>query len=200
MAFDASTVRGQRISEDAEYKGVRVNFQGNLGTARIPMQVDVGIGDSIEPGPELVEYPGILDFPLPSLSGYTRESTIAEKFQAMVKLGVLNSRMKDFYDIWWLSRLFDFRGLVLSRAIRHTFENRNTNLDPPPVIFESSFFLDDERSRQWVAFVRKSAIANAPEGFSVVMLAIKAFVEPVIVELVAGRMLQKEWKAPGPWR
>jgi len=110
MSFNPETVRGVRITEDAEYGGVRVRVRGGLGNARVSLQVDIGFGDVIVPRPGKVVYPVLLDFPPPELNGYTMESTIAEKFQAMVRLGVLNSRMKDFYDIWWLSRNFDFGG------------------------------------------------------------------------------------------
>src|SRR3989304_5141552 len=113
MSYDTETLTSARIVEDAEYEGVLVRIQGNLGNARIPLQIDIGFGDVVVPGPSKISYPVLLDFPVPELNGYTMESTIAEKFQAMVKLGTLNSRMKDFYDIWRLSRTFDFRGETL---------------------------------------------------------------------------------------
>ncbi len=104
LLFDVKSVVGQRIAEEADYEGVRVRFRGNLGNARITMQVDVGFGDVIVPRPAEVDYPTLLDLPAPRLLGYSRESAIAEKFEAMVKLGTLNSRMEDFFDIWLLSR------------------------------------------------------------------------------------------------
>jgi len=110
LLFDVKSVVGQRIAEEADYEGVRVRFRGNLGNARITMQVDVGFGDVIVPGPDEVDYPTLLDLPAPRLLGYSRESAIAEKFEAMVKRGILNSRMKDFFDIWLLSRQFEFNG------------------------------------------------------------------------------------------
>ena len=100
LFFNASTVTAARITEDADYKGVRIRLLGNLGNARVSLQIDIGFGDVIIPGHCKVAYPSLLDFPSPELNGYTMESTIAEKFQAMVKLGTLNSRMKDFYDIY----------------------------------------------------------------------------------------------------
>jgi len=109
ISFNADTVDAVRITEDAEYEGVRVRVHGSLGKTRVSIQIDIGFGDVIIPNASSVSYPAILDFPAPELMGYTMESTIAEKFQAMVKLGVLNSRMKDFYDIWFLSRAFDFK-------------------------------------------------------------------------------------------
>jgi len=117
MSFDADTVDAVRITEDAEYEGVRVRVRGSVGKIRVSIQIDIGFGDVIVPNASMVSYPAFLGFPAPELNGYTMESTIAEKFQAMVKLGVLNSRMKDFYDIWFLSRTFDFKGVILGEAI-----------------------------------------------------------------------------------
>ena len=125
ISFNDETVEAVRITEDAEYEGVRARVHGSLGTARISIQIDIGFGDVVVPNPSTVSYPVILDLPAPELKGYTMESTIAEKFQAMVKLGVLSSRMKDFCDIWVLSRTFDFKGEILAEAIVKTFENRN---------------------------------------------------------------------------
>ncbi|MEJ0057323.1 MAG: nucleotidyl transferase AbiEii/AbiGii toxin family protein [Bacteroidota bacterium] len=108
LSFDATSVAGEPITEDADYEGVRINFEGSLGNAKIPMQIDIGFGDIIYPDPTNTELPVMLDFPNATLLCYSRESSIAEKFQAMVKLGEVNSRMKDFFDIWKLSRQFDF--------------------------------------------------------------------------------------------
>jgi hypothetical protein len=110
LVFRPATVKSERIREDADYEGVRIRFDGFLARARIAMQLHVGIGDVMVPGPVEIAYPTLLDFPAPRLKGYPRETAIAEKFEAMVKLGTLNSRMKDFYDIWLLSRQFDFDG------------------------------------------------------------------------------------------
>jgi len=128
LVFRPPTVKSERIREDADYQGVRIRFEGSLGTARIAMQLDVGIGDVMVPGPVDIVYPTLLDFPAPRLKGYPRETAIAEKFEAMIKLGTLNSRMKDFYDIWLLSRQFDFDGPTLAQAVTATFANRGTAL------------------------------------------------------------------------
>lgn len=127
LLFDASSVEAERIVEDADYAGVRVRFRGTLGTARITMQLDIGFGDVVVPKPEVVHYPAILDFPAPCLRGYSRESAVAEKFEAMVKLGVLNSRVKDFFDIWLLSRQFDFDGTIMAQALTETFVTRHND-------------------------------------------------------------------------
>jgi predicted nucleotidyltransferase component of viral defense system len=101
IIFLQESISATRITEDLEYKGVRVRIPGNLGTIRLSLQIDIGFGDVIVPKANKFTYPTILGFPAPILRGYSKESTISEKFQAMVKLGLLNSRMKDFYDIWF---------------------------------------------------------------------------------------------------
>jgi predicted nucleotidyltransferase component of viral defense system len=126
LDFDPATIQTERITEDADYEGIRVLFRGVLDSARVNMQIDIGFGDVVYPGPEESDLPTLLDNPAPRLLCYSRESVIAEKFEAMVKLGELNSRMKDFYDIWLLSRQFNFAGNSLAEAIRLTFERRGT--------------------------------------------------------------------------
>lgn len=155
ISFNAETVEAVRITEDAEYEGVRVRVHGSLGKARISLQIDIGFGDVIVPNAKTVSYPSILDFPVPELKGYTMESTIAEKFQAMVKLGILNSRMKDFYDIWVLSRTFDFKGEILAEAVEKTFEKRNTPVNLDAALFGLSFGKDGDKNVQWQGFISR---------------------------------------------
>ncbi len=139
MEFDPATVKTERIKEDADYEGVRVRFVGLLGKARVAMQIDVGFGDVITPGAQDITYPVLLDFLAPALSGYPRETVVAEKFQAMVYLSTLNSRMKDFYDVWLLARQFAFDGALLAKAIAATFANRETAIDVAPIAFTPKF-------------------------------------------------------------
>ena len=178
---------------------MRLRIQGFLGNARINLQVDIGFGDDIVPEPYRSLYPALLDFPAPALKGYTRESTIAEKFQAMIKLGVLNSRMKDFYDIWLLSRSFDFSGKILARAIFQTFSNRNTLISAEPAIFDPSFVQDRSKSRQWKGFIRKAKLVNVPENFEDVVEAVRVFLGPLTAALARGQSFHSTWYAPGPW-
>ncbi len=200
LTFDASSVTAARITENAEYEGLRVRFQGTLGNARTPLQVDVGFGDVVSPGPCRIFYPTLLDFPAPSMSGYSMESVIAEKFQAMVKLGVLNSRMKDFYDIWALSRAFDFSGVTLATAISATFDARNTSLPGEPTVFQDSFALDKSKEIQWQAFLKRSNLGTSTTSFVEVAAAIKEFLKPVVLAIAGGRAAKLVWNTPGPWR
>jgi len=128
LRFETKDISAERITEDAEYEGVRVRFIGRLDRARINMQIDIGFGDIIVPGPQRISLPSILDYPSSELQGYSMESSIAEKFEAMLKLGELNSRMKDFYDIWLLARQFNFDQEQLRLAISKTLQRRGTDI------------------------------------------------------------------------
>jgi hypothetical protein len=200
ISFNAETVEAVRITEDAEYEGVRVRVRGSLGKIRISIQIDIGFGDVIVPNASTVAYPAILDFPVPELKGYTMESTIAEKFQAMVKLGVLNSRMKDFYDIWFLSRTFDFKGEILGEAIEKTFEKRKTPVNLEAALFDPSFGTDGDKNAQWRGFIRKAKLTGAPETFDEIVAAIKFFLEPLTAAIAERKRFNSIWTAPGPWR
>ena len=200
MVFHSETVTAVRITEGTEYEGVRCRVRGSLGNVRISLQIDIGFGDVIVPGPCKLTYPTLLDFPPPELNGYTKESTIAEKFQAMVKLGILNSRMKDFYDIWFLSRMFDFRGEILAEAIEKTFENRNTLITVNLTVFDLSFTKDEDKKVQWLGFIKRAKITDAPGSFEDVATAVKVFLEPIVASMVDRQTFHGIWTAPGPWR
>lgn len=199
LVFDPDSVAGIVIKEDADYEGVRVTFRGSLQNARIAMHIDIGFGDVMFPNPELTDYPTILEQAAPRLRGYARETTVAEKFEAMVKLGQLNSRMKDFYDIWLLSRQFDFDGVKLASAIEKTFAHRGTTVKPQPTAFSTAFATDPTKIKQWEAFVRKSRLTDAPATLALAVEAIYAFLSPVAAALSEGRAFEQSWRAPGPW-
>lgn len=200
IAFDQESLESKRIVEDAEYEGVRVRFRGYLGNARINMQLDIGFSDEIHPAPEEAAYPTILDLPAPMLKGYSRESSIAEKLEAMVKLGVLNSRMKDFYDIWLLSRQYDFNGEDLSTAISITFKRRGTAIEADPEIYTSSFSNESAKTDQWKAFRQKNRLVDVPEDFGQVITTITGFLKPVTESIYKGVSFKGYWKAPGLWK
>ena len=133
IEFDPASIHVARIKEGAEYEGVRVTFIATLARARIPMQIDIGFGDVIVPAPTQVEYPTLLDFPAPVLLAYPKETVVAEKLEALTKLGLLNSRLKDYYDLALLSRLYSFNGAVLVEAVRATFRHRETPIETEPI-------------------------------------------------------------------
>lgn len=201
LIFDPSTVQGRKIKEDADYEGVRVKFCGFLERARIPMQIDVGFGDIVYPGVKAIDYPVILNPPGPHLKGYPAESVISEKFEAMVKLGLLNSRMKDFYDIWIMMCRFDFSGSDLAGALKRTFEHRKTSLPESRSLFaEEIYDTRSDRQTLWKAFLKKGDIKHAPEKLSKAASGIEEFLIKPIDAINKNRAFNEAWKAPGPWR
>ena len=199
LDFDRDSIRGQRIAEETEYEGVRVRFHGKLGTASVTMQLDVGFGDAVVPAPVTMDYPTILDLPVPRIRGYTRESLIAEKFHTMVRRGLLNSRMRDFFDVWILSRQFDFDGGVLAAAVRETFARRDLEVASRPVALSAEFAADTAKAAQWRGFLRKSRLEGVSSELAEVVAAIAAFLGPVAEVLHEGGAFEGRWKAPGPW-
>ncbi|MBW2648005.1 MAG: nucleotidyl transferase AbiEii/AbiGii toxin family protein [Deltaproteobacteria bacterium] len=197
LAFDADSIQTERITEDADYEGIRIRFRGALDSARINMQVDIGFGDVVYPEPEESELPTMLDLPAPRLLCYSRESVIAEKFETMVKLGVLNSRMKDFYDIWLLSRQFDFDGAKLAEAIRLTFERRGTPLPTKIEAFTEPFI--DAKQIQWTTFWKRLQQNQVPVSFREVTTAVDGFLALVIAAISSGKPCPTNWMASGPW-
>jgi len=186
LSFDPQTVAGERIKEDADYEGVRVRLSGLLGKARVHLQIDVGFADVVSPAPVEMKYPVILPMPAPVLYGYPPETVMAEKLQAMIYLGTANSRMKDFYDLWVMANRFEFNGKVLQEAIRRTFERRNTQIPATePAAFSAQ--LAREKQSQWVAFLKTSAITDAPDQLESILACLREFISPIFQALCAGR-------------
>jgi len=174
LVYSPASVRAERITEDAAYDGIRIRFEVQLDTAKIFMQVDIGFGDAVEPGVDEVDYPTLLDLPAPRLRTYARETVIAEKFQAMVALGRANTRMKDFYDIWALHQQFAFDDDRLARAIKATFARRETALPTePPDALTPAFADDQDKQRQWRAFI--NGVAVDPGSLADVIAEIAGF-------------------------
>lgn len=200
LVFDVASVKGTVIKENADYQGVRVTFQATLQNARIPMQIDVGFGDVITPNATLTDYPTILDFAVPRVRGYNRETVIAEKFEAMVKLGQLNTRMKDFYDVWLLSQMFDFKGVMLSKAITRTFANRETPVELHPPALTPAFATDPTKQSQWRAFLTKTRLTNVPDAFAEITNSLSDFLLPLAAAIEEERAFEQVWTPPGPWQ
>lgn len=201
LVFDHQTIHSQRIKEDADYEGVRVRFTGLLERARIPMQIDIAFGDTVYPVPGIVDFPVILDFHKPRLKGYPPESVISEKFEAMVKLGLLNSRMKDFYDIWLMTRQFDFEGMNITAALSKTFEHRKTPLPVKRPLFAEEIY-DEKSDRQtlWTAFLRKNDIKHAPKKLSAAAKLIEKFLLKPLEAIHKNLEFKQEWNAAGKWQ
>lgn len=201
LVFDSNTVKGQKIKENADYEGVRVKFIGFLGRSRIPMQIDIGFGDIIYPKPQIVDYPVILNFPKPHLKGYSAESVIGEKFEAIVKLGLLNSRMKDFYDIWLMMSQFNFNGSQLSEALRKTFNHRKTFFPQGRKLFAEEIYNEkSDRQALWKAFLNKNDIQKAPKKLSIIAGEIERFLIMPVDAIRKNYKLNKAWKPLGQWK
>lgn len=155
VSFDTAKLKIQPIREDLDYGGSRLSTTALLSGARIPIVVDVGFGDAVEPGAEDIELPVLLDMPSPRLRAYPLETVIAEKLHAMVTLGMANSRMKDFYDVWMLTRAFTLDPNRLRRAVDATFARRDTSLlASVPEGLSDAFAADPGKQAQWQAFAR----------------------------------------------
>ena len=199
MVFDPESVAREEITVESEYVGVRVTFRAHLGTARIPMQIDLGIGDAVIDPETEVELPTLLDFPPARLRGYSRESAIAEKLHAMFVHGRLNSRMKDYFDILLLSRHFAFDGRSLAQAIQATFRRRDTELQADPIGLSLEFARQPEKPTQWKAFLRKINAASTSPRLEDALTAAQDFLLPVLDGLVRNGEFHGQWPSGGPW-
>lgn len=201
LVFPQQSIRAERIREDNTYEGVRIRCQARPGNIRIPLQVDVEFGDVITPGPIALEYPTLLDFPAPKIHAYPRETVVAEKFHAIVKLGGVNSRMKDFYDLWILSREFAFQGDLLAKAIEATFERQGTVLPASvPLALTEEFFRSRAKRTQWRAFLGKSKLETAKVNLEDVAGDLAEFLMPLVRALKTHEGFKLTWPPRGPWK
>ena len=203
LVFLTETVQGQVIGRDDEYEGLRLTLTALLDRARIPLQVDIGFGDAVKPEPITVEYPVLLDLPPPVLRAYSREAVVAEKFQAMVSLGMGNSRMKDFFDLWVITHEFSFDGERLAGAIQATFERRRSPLpQDPPLALTDTFASDPIKQTQWRAFLRRIQPQGqtSPAGLGELCTFLQGFLMPLLRVLGREEVFRAAWPPGGPWR
>ena len=164
------------------------------------MQIDIGFGDPLVPGSASLCLPAMLDFPAPDIQGYSHESMIAEKLQTMVRMGEINSRMKDFYDVWLLATHFHFDGSILAQAIRETFEQRQTALPRSLSTLSKALPRSPEKQRQWRAFIQRSQLEHAPEELHLAIGTISDFLAPVVQALLKNQTVAQQLCAGGPWQ
>ena len=201
LLFSRESVRANEIRENNIYGGVRVMITAFLDKARISLQVDVGFGDSVTPPPILAKYPTILELAAPEIKVYQKETMVAEKFEAMVTLGMANSRMKDFYDIWTLANNLEFKGSVLSLAIKKTFERRKIELpSSTPICFDGQFYESATKQIQWKAFVNKMGLKDETPPLPTVVGTIASFLMPPTVAAAANKSFELNWPPNGPWK
>ena len=181
ISIDDESIDAAEIREDDEYGGVRVTMMGYLGKVRIPVQFDVGIGDAITPAPKKFSFPALLDLPAPKLKIYPRETVIAEKYETIVKRGLANSRMKDYYDLWVLSNDPMVDKEIAKLAIERTFSRRKQKLpETCPDGLVDSFAENKIKLTQWDAFLRKNRLDVGPDSFLDVVRQVRGFIEAIL--------------------
>lgn len=199
LIFLPETVHGEEIRENSEYQGIRITLLAMLSVARIPLQIDIGFGDAVIPRAKIVKYPVILDFPAPSLKAYTIFTTVAEKFQTIADKGLANSRMKDYYDLWYILRRSEIDGIILSQALKATFKRRKTTLpEGLPEGLGKAFSSNLVKQRQWMSFLKK----NKPREKATLIEAvdeIQTFIMPVVKAIVNKKAFQMIWQPGKGW-
>ena len=199
LIFDTESLTIEEIREDLDYDGYRVKIPVYLGKVRIPIQIDIAFGDAISPQLEVFEYPSLLDLPQAHVSTYPKETVVAEKLQAAVVLGIRNSRMKDFFDLLWLSRLFSFDSKTLAIAIQATFKRRRTALPATkPLPLTAEFASDPAKQAQWRAFLNKNGISYVPADYKQVISTLGSFLMIPIKHSTKTDAPDLVWKPGGP--
>ena len=197
LAFDKDSLVVDTMKDDQQYSGLRVSLVAYLDNAKINLQIDIGFGDATVPAPEIVDYPVLLDLPAPTIWAYKKETVIAEKFQAMVDLGITNSRMKDFFDLYTFAFNFEFDGLEVTEAIKATFERRETEIPGKlPLALTPEFSSNDDKQKQWNAFAKKLELKVTLEE---TVQSIAGFIMPCIGALSTQNPFAKKWNGE-KWR
>jgi Nucleotidyl transferase AbiEii toxin, Type IV TA system len=200
LVFDAASVGVADIRDTQDYGGFRVLVTAKLGTAILRLQIDVGFGDAITPAPVVTEFPSILGQSLPRIRAYLRETVVAEKFEAMVQLGMTNSRMKDYYDLWFMSRHFEFEGSTLAAAVQATFERRRTGIPRrSPIALTAEFAADLDHVRQWAAFTKNLGVEARP-GLGVGIDKISEFGLPPAIAAATEQPFNQHWEVKNRWQ
>ena len=200
VVFDPVTVKAATIKAQDEYVGTRVSLCAFIGKARIWLQVDVGYGDSITPTPLKRNYPTLLDFPSPVLRCYAPETALAEKFEAVVNLGLLNSRMKDYFDFWVIGHQFSFEGEVMVTTIQNTFSRRGTSIPTDtPAGFSEAFWAEANKQSAWRAFWKKAVVQEPMIEMETVVSFAASLLLPPALAAAQGQPFTASWEPGGPW-
>jgi predicted nucleotidyltransferase component of viral defense system len=200
LQFDPASIQVTEIREIQEYQGQRIKLIANLGKARISVQVDIGFGDAVMPEAGQITYPTLLDLPAPIILAYPVETVVAEKLQAMVALGMLNSRLKDFYDLRMISRQFRFEGPKLAEAIRGTFDRRRTEIPKSiPRALSAEFAMDIEKGIQWKAFLKRSGLEKIRVELPQIIDELRVFLIAPLNAAARGIDFNFYWIKGGPW-
>ena len=201
IVFDSREIDVEPIREHGEYDSLRARFKALLDSARIPMQIDIGFGNAIQPPPIDANYSVLLDAPRPRIRVYPHEAFVAEKLHAMITLGERNSRYKDFYDLHALARHFAFEGEQLTRAVNATFERRRTAIPQAlPVALTPLFYADADRAQQWRGYLDRNDLPGAPSDFGTVGERLLSFLGEPWHAMAQGAKFIASWPESGPWR
>jgi predicted nucleotidyltransferase component of viral defense system len=193
VEFIADKIEGKKIKEGADFDGVRIKLPYKMDTIKGYFSIDLGFGDKITNGPYEIDYPTLLDFPSPKIFVYSFDSAVAEKFEAIVKLNVVTSRMKDFYDLNFIAKNNSFNRIVLREAIVETFENRGTNLEDRRIIFDTNFKNNQQKPIQWVSFIQLNKL-DLKINFYEAVSKIQSFIEPIFNEGAKDNWNPQKWK------
>ena len=200
LIFEHESIDIIEIREGQEYPGQRVKLTANLGNARVRVQVDVSYGDAVTPEAVEIEYPSLLDFPSPQIRAYPRETVVAEKLETMIRFGMVNSRMKDFYDLHILSKTFYFEGSTLVQAIRATFNRRGTPIPTEiPIALSDESASNMDKITKWNAFLNRNNLENSTINFSQLVDEIRTFLARPLLVAAHEEIFQQNWTAGGPW-
>ncbi len=200
IVFDTKSIKGEKIKENDEYEGVRVKFDAILAGAQIPMQVDIGFGDAVLPEPQLASFPVLLPMSAPVIRAYPRDASIAEKFQAMVALDIRNSRMKDFYDIWFMASTWTFEMASLRRSIIASFQRRGTDLpENVPFALTDEFLDDPQKKQQWNAFISRLGPRDSAPSFMEVGEFLRRFLLPCLMPSLSPNNTARYWTPSLGW-
>jgi Nucleotidyl transferase AbiEii toxin, Type IV TA system len=201
VAFDAESLELEEIRAADEYAGTRCHFEARLGTIRDRLQIDVGVSDAVWPKPEKMKYPTLLGSEPPIILTYSPESVIAEKLEAMIVLGMTNSRIKDFVDVHYLASAFPFDAATQVEAIRRTFARRKTAVpESEPVALTDEFWTHAGRAMQVRAFARRARLDISLEDAERMLPLLRSFLLPLLDAVRRGTNFDATWLPGGPWR
>jgi hypothetical protein len=201
VEFDGRHIRLEAIRAEDEYAGTRARLPARCGTARLTLQIDMGLGDSVWPAPQRCKYPPLLDLPAPDVFAYPREAVVAEKLEAIVVLGDRNSRIKDFFDLHYLATHFEFDQATLVESVRRTFEQRSTPIPPDkPIGLTPAYWENPSRPAQVRAFAKRAGL-TIPKAFADDLARVLSqFLSPILSDLLSGVRHDAKWAPGGPWR
>lgn len=201
VSFMPETMRLETRTEGRAYQGFHLEIAVTLGTARPRLEIDIAVGEAIVPSPLEIELPVLLSMPSPRLRAYQKETTVAEKCEALVSLGLPNTRMKDFYDLWYLCRTFTFSGTLLADSLQATFTRRNMPFPGHglPTALTAEFADDALKNRQWNAFVGKSRLTTQVPGLSTVIACLREFLQPPMEALAENKQFARHWSPDAKW-